>query len=465
MIRTATTARGALAVLAALALGLALLACGGGGDAPAATPEATSTPAAASAAEATATASAPPATASPDATSTPEATSTASAAADGEASPAAEATAEATPEPTPSPTPEPTPTPTPTPTSTPTPQPTPRPVEAERELTGLTGWLNSEPFTIGGQLTQGRVVLIDFWTYTCINCIRTLPFLREWHDKYAEHGLVILGVHRPEFDFEHDRDNVLAAMERMGVVWPVAQDNDSRTWRAFENRFWPAKYLFGPGGRIRYEHFGEGKYRETEEKIRGILTELGRDVSAIPLGSTQPPREPNRGQTRELYGGYARNYRSVQYAAQDAYYLGGDRTYEYEDPADGRDEREHHKWYVHGLWRNEREAIVHARETSDFEDYLALRFASRSVNVVLNPPPGDPFVVVLEIDGRALTREEAGADVEWDGQGRSVIVVDEPRAYAIVELPAWGDHELKLRANSADFAMFAFTFGNYLEGA
>ena len=341
----------------------------------------------------------------------------------------------------------------------------PRPVEAERELTGLTGWLNSEPFTIGGQLTAGRVVLIDFWTYTCINCIRTLPFLREWHDKYAEHGLVILGVHSPEFDFEYDRENVLAAMDRMGVVWPVAQDNDFRTWRAFENRFWPAKYLFGPDGRIRYEHFGEGEYRETEERIRGTLAELGRDLAAVPLGGTQPPRE-SRGQTRELYGGYDRNYHaSGRYAAQDAYYLGGDRTYEYEDTADGRDERDHNLWYAHGLWRNEREAMAHARETAAFEDYLALRFASRSVNVVLNPPPGDPFVVVLEIDGRALTREEAGADVTWDEQGRSVIVVDEPRAYAIVELPAWGDHELKLRANSADFAMFAFTFGNYLEGA
>ena len=426
MIRTAARARGALAVLAALALCLALLACGGGSPDPAP--------------EATATAS------KPEATATAAAGAAATAGATGAAT-ARDASAPET-------------------TASPDPTPPPRPVEAERELTGLTGWLNSEPFTIGEQLGAGRVVLIDFWTYTCINCIRTLPFLREWHDKYAEHGLVILGVHSPEFDFEHDGGNVLAAMERMGVVWPVAQDNDFRTWRAFGNRFWPAKYLFGPDGHIRYEHFGEGKYRETEEKIRGILAdELGRDLSAIPLGATQPPREA-RGQTRELYGGYHRNYHSSgRYAAQDAYYLGADRTFEYEDPADGRDARDHNKWYVQGLWRNEREAIAHARETAGFEDYLALRFASRSVNVVLSPPPGDPFVVVLEIDGRALRREEAGADVVWDERGRSVIVVDEPRAYAIVELPEWGDHELKLRVNSADFAMFAFTFGNYLEGA
>ncbi len=340
-------------------------------------------------------------------------------------------------------------------------------VTPQRELTGLTAWLNSEPLTIAAELEQGRVVLVDFWTYTCINCIRTLPYLREWHEKYAGSGLVIVGVHAPEFDFEHEADNVLAAMDRLGVAWPVAQDNDFRTWRAFENRFWPAKYLFGVDGRIRYSHFGEGDYLETEEEIRAALTEAGHDVSAIQLGSAAPARDPDAGaQTRELYGGYERNYspRGL-YAAQDEYYAAPDLELEYEDIDTTRGERDHNRWYLQGLWRNEREAIVHARTTSNFDDYFALRFVSRSVNVVLNPPPGEPFTVVIELDGRALNREEAGADITYDEAGRSIIVVTEPRAYAIVELPEWGDHELKLRSNSDHFAIFALTFGNYLEGA
>ena len=340
-------------------------------------------------------------------------------------------------------------------------------VTPERELTGLTAWLNSEPLTIAGELQAGRVVLIDFWTYTCINCIRTLPYLREWHEKYAGSGLVIIGLHAPEFDFEHEAENVLAAMERLDVGWPVAQDNDFKTWRAFENRFWPAKYLFDVDGRIRYSHFGEGQYLETEEEIRAALTQAGHDVTSIPLGSVGPVRDPDAGaQTRELYGGYERNYHvRGLYAAQDEYYAGPDLELEYYDIDTAERDREHNRWYVHGLWRNEREAIVHARQTANFEDYFALRFVSRSVNVVLNPPPGDPFTVVVELDGRALTREEAGADIVYDEAGRSVIVVTEPRAYAIVELPEWGDHELKLRSNSDKFAIFALTFGNYLEGA
>ncbi len=338
---------------------------------------------------------------------------------------------------------------------------------AERELTGLTAWLNSEPLTIAGQLQQGNVVLIDFWTYTCINCIRTLPYLRDWHEKYADSGLVIVGVHAPEFDFEFDADNVLAAMERLDVEWPVAQDNDFSTWRAFENRFWPAKYLFGVDGRIRYSHFGEGRYLETEEEIRAALTQAGHDVTSIPLGSGDQARDPDAGaQTRELYGGYQRNYHPAGlYAAQDEYYAAPDLELEYEDIDTTKRDRDHNRWYLHGLWRNEREAIVHARETTNYEDYFALRFVSRSVNVVLSPPPGAPFTVVIELDGRALTREEAGADITYDEAGRSIIVVSEPRAYAIVELPEWGDHELKLRSNSDQFAIFALTFGNYLEGA
>ena len=457
--------RAALATLALIALAAGLLAGCTGSDEPA---PATPTAAARTAATPRPTATPTPPTATPTpppSAATPPRDMTAS---------TRRATPTPTPEATATPTPEATATPA-TPTATPrpaTPTPTPRPatpaapsVTPEIEVTGLGRWFNSEPFTIGEQLSRGNVVLIDFWTYSCINCVRTLPYLRDWHEKYAEHGLVVLGVHRPEFEFEHSATNVEAALERLDVTWAVAQDNDSRTWRAFSNRYWPAKYLFDTTGKMVYSRFGEGRYLETEQQIRDALTRAGRDVSDIALGRGDQTRDPERrDQTRELYGGYGRNYGSVQYAAQDAYYLGPDRAVQYEDIDTSSTARANHKWYLEGLWRNEREAVVHARTTQNLEDYFAFLFRARSVNVVLDPPAGQSFDVYIEIDDRPLRRDEAGADVVFDASGNSLIRVDEPRHYAIVELPEFGEHDLKLASDSDQFAIFAFTFGSYLEG-
>ncbi|MYI83439.1 MAG: redoxin domain-containing protein, partial [Chloroflexi bacterium] len=348
-------------------------------------------------------------------------------------------------------------------TATPTPE-GPR-IVPEYEVVGLGMWFNSEPFTIQEQLEAGNVVLIDFWTYSCINCVRTLPFLRDWHEKYADRGLVILGVHRPEFAFEESAENVAAAIERLDVPWPVAQDNDSRTWRAFNNRWWPSKFLFDKTGKVVWANIGEGRYAETERAIRKALTEAGHDVSDIQAGTisnvARDPRASNR--TRELYGGYWRS--GGVYAAQEEYYLEFDREVLYEDIDTTTDEREDDKWYVHGLWRNEREAIVHARETENLEDYFAFLFRASSVNVVLEPPAGESYDVYIRIDGRPLTPEEAGGDVKFDEAGNSFIHVNEPRHYAIVELPDFGEHELQLASNSDKFGIFALTFGSYREGA
>ena len=248
--------RAVLVTLVALVAALLLAACDDA-DEGAPAPAATATPSAVVATpEPTPTATpepTPTATPEPTPTATPEPTPTATPeptpTATPEPTPTAtpEPTPTATPEPTPTATPEPTPTATPEPTPTATPEPTPTPtatpeptpagprIVPEYEVVGLGRWFNSEPFTIQEQLEAGNVVLIDFWTYSCINCVRTLPFLRDWHEKYADRGLVILGVHRPEFAFEESAENVAAAIERLDVRWPVAQDNDSRTWRAFNN--------------------------------------------------------------------------------------------------------------------------------------------------------------------------------------------------------------------------------------
>ncbi len=340
------------------------------------------------------------------------------------------------------------------------------------DLTGISRWLNGEATTIARELAKGNIVLIDFWTYTCVNCVRTLPFLREWHAKYGDLGLTIIGVHTPEFEFEKLTENVQDSIEQYDIGWLVAQDNDFRTWRAFNNRYWPAKYLIGPAMDVRYQHFGEGDYLETEHEIRRALLDAGWDITNIPEGTTAvaPVRDPqSRGQTRELYGGTRRNYGRVQYAAQDAYYLQAGVAQLYTDVtgslASRLQARNHHMWYLQGLWRNEEEAIVHARTTENLEDYLAFKFTSRTVNVVLTVPEnGEPFNVYIEMDGRWLRPDEAGADILFDGDGRSYVRVTRNDLYRLVVLDEWSTHELKLRSNSDQLAIFAFTFGSYLGG-
>ena len=335
------------------------------------------------------------------------------------------------------------------------------------ELTGLTRWLNSEPTTIARELAKGNVVLIDFWTYTCINCIRTFPFLVEWHEKYAEHGLVILGIHAPEFEFEKDAGNVRMAMEQYGIEYPVVQDNDFNTWRAHNNRYWPAKYLIGPTMDWRFVHFGEGDYPETEEAIRQALEEAGRDLSGVPQGisATIPQRDrAAAAQTRELYGGTHRNYGRYQYAAQPAYYEGSGQVRFYEDIDTSSQGRVGNKWYAQGLWRNGEEAMIHARETENLEDYIALNFTARTVNVVLNlEDESEPYRVYVELDGAPVRPEFAGDHVRFDDAG-GYVLVDRNDLYRLVKLPEWSRHELKLRSNSDQFAMFAFTFGSYVGG-
>lgn len=156
------------------------------------------------------------------------------------------------------------------------------------DLTGLVGWLNGEPTTIARELAKGNVVLIDFWTFGCYNCQNTLPYLTAWDEKYREHGLVILGVHRPEFAFEEVPERILDAIARHGIEYSVPLDNDARTWRAYRNRWWPAKYLIGPTDEaamgLRYRSIGEGRYERTEREIRKALQAVGRELSGVPLG-------------------------------------------------------------------------------------------------------------------------------------------------------------------------------------
>ena len=335
------------------------------------------------------------------------------------------------------------------------------------EIRGIESWINSEPFTFEEQ--RGKVVLVDFWTYTCVNCIRTLPFLKAWHEKYADKGLVIVGVHTPEFEFEKDRENVIEATEGFGLEWPIAQDNDFKTWRAFNNRYWPAKYLVDKDGLIRYTHFGEGAYEETEFWIRGLLEEAGADLSDVSASTIPEPdhatdlrtKDRETGLTREIYAGFERNYSallsSAPYVLHQEYYEEEDAELFYTDPGEYRN----HFLYLQGLWRNEAERLVHARETENYEDYLALKFNATSVNAVMSPVNGGEYEVRVLLNDEPISPEAAGTDVMFDADGNGYIVVDSARMYHIVNLPEYQSHELKLSSNSPEFSLFAYTFGAY----
>ena len=344
------------------------------------------------------------------------------------------------------------------------------------EFRGTQEWINSEPLTMDS--LRGNVVLIDFWTYTCVNCIRTLPFLREWHDRYSDEGLVIVGVHTPEFEFEKIYQNVVDATIEDGVAWPVVQDNDFAVWRSYSNRYWPAKYLIDQTGVIRYTHFGEGKYAETEEMIRKLLGEAGMTAQQdLPLPEDQGRDETfmQRGTdvTRELFAGwkFSVSQRRGGFGQPDEYLPAAKASFDAggESGATGVFEApaalERNLIYFHGPWAIGPESARHAEQTDHYDHFLALKYSARSVNAVLTSDSGEPYQVRVTVNGDYLTEENKGADVIIGDDGESYIEVTDPRLYKIVEHPTWEASQiLRLSSKSDDFGLFSFTFGVYEDG-
>lgn len=340
------------------------------------------------------------------------------------------------------------------------------------EIRGIEAWINSDPLTI--EQLRGKVVLVDFWTYTCINCIRTFPFLKLWNSRYEDDGLVIVGVHSPEFEFEKDLDNVVQATRDNSIVWPVALDNKFATWRGYSNRFWPAKYLIDQDGVVRYTHFGEGRYAETERWIRDLLKEAGADLSEG--GLTMPSDQAvdrtflttrNSEVTRELYAGYERGRSDVLYGRggyvkQQEFYKDVDSVVSFRVP----DELAPHAIYFNGDWRIGPESSKHGRSTRYYEDYLTLVYSAQSVNAVLTSDSGQEYKVTVIVDGKHLTDDNKGSDIIIGDKGVSYLLVDEPRLYNILDNPTYVRREtLRMSSNSADFGLFAFTFGVYQKGS
>lgn len=270
---------------------------------------------------------------------------------------------------------------------------------------GASGWLNADALT--AESLRGRVVLVDFWTYTCVNWLRTLPYLRAWHEKYAADGLTIVGVHTPEFGFEHDLANVTAQTRALGVEYPVAIDNDYAVWNDFANHYWPAVYLADAEGRLRHHHFGEGEYPQTEMVIQRLLLDAGASaldqsiVTVEPRGLEVAADWATLG-SPETYLGYERGSNFAGVAAFDV-------PHEYDLPGD----LQLNTWSLGGNWT----LASHAAGSNRAGARLAFRFQARDVNLVVGPrSPGAeiPFRVLL--DGRPVG-DDRGTDVRDDGTG------------------------------------------------
>ena len=309
---------------------------------------------------------------------------------------------------------------------------------------GAAGWLNSAPLTPAG--LRGSVVLVDFWTYTCINWLRTLGYVRAWAERYRDHGLVVVGVHTPEFPFERDPDNVRRAVTAMDVAYPVALDPEYTVWEAFANHYWPAVYLADAEGRIRYHHFGEEAYTETERAVQRLLRDAGRDgigdevVSIDPGGVEAQADWANLG-SPETYLGFQQGGNLV---APDVR-IGVPATFAVPDalPLNG--------WALGGAWTIEERAAV----SNGPGARIAFRFHARDVNLVLRSREGAPVpfrvLVVGEPPGPAH-----GLDVDAAGHGTLV----EPRLYQLVRTPGnVTDHTLEIAFAAAGVEAYVFTFG------
>jgi len=284
---------------------------------------------------------------------------------------------------------------------------------------------------------RGKVVLIDFWTYTCINCIRTLPYIRAWDEKYRSKGLVIIGVHTPEFEFEKDAGNVQKALGDFAIKYPVVQDNDYATWNAYNNQYWPAKYFIDKNGNIRSTHFGEGKYDESEKLIQELLAETGVDIANMPI-SNQDYSIDTR--TPETYLGYARinNFGSLEGIVQDKASL-------YSAPKNLRS----NNFAYSGSW-----TVTSERAMPEKGANLTFNFESKNVYLVMRPKGKDSGQIKVFLDDQLVDAKIAGDDVS----GGEVKVADD-RLYTLIKLPAPGKHLLRLEFLDNNLELYAFTFG------
>ena len=314
-------------------------------------------------------------------------------------------------------------------------------------LSGATGWINSKPLT--AKDLKGKVVLVDFWDYSCINCIRAIPYIRAWADKYKDSGLVVIGVHTPEFDVEKQLPNVQHAVQKFGITYPVALDSDNNIWNDFHNRYWPAHYFIDAKGKVRYEHFGEGEYEQSERWIQELLKEANAKSMPAALATVHGEGiqaavvDSKEVLSPETYIGYARaqHFASPGGIKQDSDHL-------YPEPAN----LQPNEWGLAGQWLDHQQAAV--LKTAGGK--ILFRFHARDLHLVLGPgTDGKPVRYRVTIDGQA-PGDNHGVDTDAQGNG----VVTEHRLYQLVRQkgPIAG-HIFQIEFLDPGVQAFSFTFG------
>jgi cytochrome c biogenesis protein CcdA/thiol-disulfide isomerase/thioredoxin len=322
----------------------------------------------------------------------------------------------------------------------------PLPVEGQMpSLSGAVEWLNSPPLTTEG--LRGHVVLVDFWTYSCINCLRALPYVEAWAKKYRDAGLVVIGVHAPEFAFERNVDNVRAAVKKLGIDYPVAIDNNYAIWRGFNNEYWPAHYFIDAKGQIRHHHFGEGDYAESEQVIQDLLREAGHKVASG---------------TVDVSGTGVEKAADMSEVESPETYIGTDRAEHFVSPGGAVQDSVHaytapatlalNQWALTGDWRIGPQDAVLVQPNGG----ITYRFHARDLHLVLGPAAnGKPIKFQVTIDGHAPGKDH-GVDTDADGNG----VVTSQRLYQLVRLSdRIADHTFAIRFLDAGATAYSFTFG------
>jgi thiol-disulfide isomerase/thioredoxin len=315
-------------------------------------------------------------------------------------------------------------------------------------------WYNSTPLSF--RQLRGRVVLVDFWDYTCVNCIRTLPYVQGWHERYGNKGLTVIGVHTPEFTFAQYESNVERGIREFGLTYPIVVDSDREIWKAFANRYWPSKYLLDKEGYLRYAHFGEGAYRETEEAIHELLREINPAIalppSMDPVRAEDGPGAVCYRPSAELYLGHVRgrigNEGGFKADSISEYSFSGEMQEGY--------------FYARGRWASTAEYL---ESVDDGEHIITLKYEAAGVNLVMAAPRGGSAEAVIRLDGKPLTREQKTVDTRFrsvNGAEESYLLVQQARMYALVDHHDFGTHTLELSCGPG-LAAFAFTFTSCID--
>ena len=310
------------------------------------------------------------------------------------------------------------------------------------DLVGISGYINTTPDDLKNAM-KNKVVLYDFWTYSCINCIRTLPYITAWNEKYADKGLLIIGVHSPEFEFEKDINNVKFAVQKFGIKYPVVLDNDHQTWAAFGNQYWPREYITDYQGYIRHDHIGEGNYDETEKVIQQLLDErskhLGLNIQADQSLVNMPEYQFSNSQTPELYFGYnfveGRNY----LGNSEGFNPG--QTVTYSLPI----QQNRDNYYLDGKWQNLPDSMKLVSDNGK----IVLSYFAKSVHIVA----ANNSTLQISLDGNSIKPSDSGDDVQ-----NATAHISENRLYNIVSTSQAGPHTLAITAKPG-FQIYTFTFG------